>query len=108
RLRERVMERVLHMRADHVERVRIGDLLSRVGDDVAVVTNAIARNGPEVVTALAVVLLTPRVCPRWTGDWGWPGWWPCPSTSEHCFGICPGRGLTTRVNVLPWGSVHTL
>src|SRR5699024_8788448 len=58
RLRERVMERVLHMRADHVERVRIGDLLSRVGDDVAVVTNAIARNGPEVVTALAVVLLT--------------------------------------------------
>ena len=58
RLRERVMERVLHMRADRLEKVRIGDLLSRVGDDVAVVTNAIARNGPEVITALAVVLLT--------------------------------------------------
>ncbi|MGW5877565.1 ABC transporter ATP-binding protein [Nocardiopsis terrae] len=58
RLRERVMERVLHMPAARLERVRIGDLLSRVGDDVAVVTTAIARNGPEVVTALAVVVLT--------------------------------------------------
>ena len=58
RLRERVMERVLHMPAARLERVRIGDLLSRVGDDVAVVTNAIARNGPEVVTALAMVVLT--------------------------------------------------
>lgn len=58
RLRERVMRRVLHMPAVRLERVRIGDLLSRVGDDVAVVTNAIARNGPEVVTALATVVLT--------------------------------------------------
>lgn len=58
RLRERVMRRVLHMPAARLERVRIGDLLSRVGDDVAVVTNAIARNGPEVVTALATVVLT--------------------------------------------------
>ncbi|GAA1467958.1 ABC transporter ATP-binding protein/permease [Nocardiopsis exhalans] len=58
RLRERVMERVLHMPAARLEKVRIGDLLSRVGDDVAVVTNAIARNGPEVVTALAMVVLT--------------------------------------------------
>ncbi|MBR8745366.1 ABC transporter ATP-binding protein [Nocardiopsis sp. MG754419] len=58
RLRERVMRRVLNMPAARLERVRIGDLLSRVGDDVAVVTNSIARNGPEVVTALATVLLT--------------------------------------------------
>ncbi|MET9783586.1 ABC transporter ATP-binding protein [Nocardiopsis alba] len=58
RLRERVMERILHMPAARLERVRIGDLLSRVGDDVAVVTTAIARNGPEVVTALATVVLT--------------------------------------------------
>ena len=58
RLRERVMHRVLHMPAARLERVRVGDLLSRVGDDVAVVTTAIARNGPEVVTALATVVLT--------------------------------------------------
>ncbi|MEE2039994.1 ABC transporter ATP-binding protein [Nocardiopsis sp. CT-R113] len=58
RLRERVMDRVLHMPATRLERVRIGDLLSRVGDDVAVVTASIARNGPDVVVALATVLLT--------------------------------------------------
>ncbi|WP_306368756.1 ABC transporter ATP-binding protein [Nocardiopsis sp. CC223A] len=58
RLRERVMDRVLHMPAAQVERVRIGDLLSRVGDDVAVVTTGIARNGPDVVIALAMVLTT--------------------------------------------------
>lgn len=58
RLRERVMDRVLRMPATRLERVRIGDLLSRVGDDVAVVTTSIARNGPDVVVALATVLLT--------------------------------------------------
>ena len=58
RLREQVMHHVLHMPAARLERVRIGDLLSRVGDDVAVVTTAIARNGPEVVTALATAILT--------------------------------------------------
>lgn len=58
RLRERVMDRVLRMPADRLERVRIGDLLSRVGDDVAVVTASIARSGPEVVVALATVVLT--------------------------------------------------
>ncbi|WP_160051786.1 ABC transporter ATP-binding protein [Nocardiopsis sp. FR26] len=58
RLRERVMDRVLRMPAARLERVRIGDLLSRVGDDVAVVTASIARNGPEVVVALATVVLT--------------------------------------------------
>lgn len=57
-LRERVMDRVLHMPATRLERVRIGDLLSRVGDDVAVVTASIARTGPDVVVALATVLLT--------------------------------------------------
>ncbi len=58
RLRERVMDRVLRMPAARLERVRIGDLLSRVGDDVAVVTMSIARTGPDVVVALATVLLT--------------------------------------------------
>ncbi|WP_433701094.1 ABC transporter ATP-binding protein [Nocardiopsis sp. CA-288880] len=58
RLRERVMDRVLHMPATRLERVRIGDLLSRVGDDVAVVTASIARTGPDVVVALATVVLT--------------------------------------------------
>ncbi len=58
RLRERVMDRVLRMPAERLERVRIGDLLSRVGDDVAVVTTSIARNGPDVVVAMATVLLT--------------------------------------------------
>ncbi|WDZ93273.1 ABC transporter ATP-binding protein [Nocardiopsis sp. HUAS JQ3] len=58
RLRERVMDRVLRMPAARLERVRIGDLLSRVGDDVAVVTASIARSGPDAVVALATVLLT--------------------------------------------------
>ncbi|MDE3721850.1 ABC transporter ATP-binding protein [Nocardiopsis sp. N85] len=58
RLRERVMDRVLHMPAARLERVRVGDLLSRVGDDVAVVTAGIARNGSDVVVAMATVLLT--------------------------------------------------
>ncbi|MBB6121108.1 ABC transporter transmembrane domain-containing protein [Nocardiopsis algeriensis] len=58
RLRERVMDRVLHMPAARLERVRLGDLLSRVGDDVAVVTAGIARNGADLVVAAATVLLT--------------------------------------------------
>ncbi|MGC4892313.1 ABC transporter ATP-binding protein [Micromonospora sp. DT31] len=58
RLRERVLDRALHLPSSTLERAGTGDLLARVGDDVAVVTNVIAVSGPALVGALLSVLLT--------------------------------------------------
>ncbi|ADU10082.1 ABC transporter ATP-binding protein [Micromonospora aurantiaca] len=58
RLRERVLDRALHLPSATLERVGTGDLLARVGDDVAVVTNVIAVSGPAFVGALLSVVLT--------------------------------------------------
>lgn len=58
RLRERVLDRTLHLPAATLDKVKSGDLLSRVGDDVSVVTTAISSTGPTLVAALLTVVLT--------------------------------------------------
>lgn len=58
RLRERVLDRTLHLPAATLDRVGAGDLLSRVGDDVSVVTTALVTTGPQIVGALLTIVLT--------------------------------------------------
>lgn len=58
RLREQVVDRVLQLPTATIEKVRTGDLLSRVGDDVSVVANAISTTGPILLQAALTVLLT--------------------------------------------------
>lgn len=58
RLRERVVDRALRLPSARLERVGSGDLLTRVGDDVAVVTDALISLGPLVVSSLLTVVLT--------------------------------------------------
>ncbi|WP_231503069.1 ABC transporter ATP-binding protein [Blastococcus sp. URHD0036] len=58
RLREAVVARVLHLRTATLDRVRSGDLLSRVGDDVARVSESVTTGLPEVIGASLAVLLT--------------------------------------------------
>ncbi|MFV2114843.1 ABC transporter ATP-binding protein [Micromonospora sp. LOL_025] len=58
RLRERVLDRALHLPSATLERAGTGDLIARVGDDVAVVTNVIATSGPAFLGALLSIVLT--------------------------------------------------
>lgn len=58
RLRERVVDRALHLPSATLDRVRGGDLLSRVADDVAKVAEAVTTGLPQVVGAGLTVLLT--------------------------------------------------
>ncbi|SDP23919.1 ATP-binding cassette, subfamily C [Klenkia soli] len=58
RLRERVVDRALHLPSATLDRVRGGDLLSRVGDDVAKVAEAVTSALPQVAGAGLTVLLT--------------------------------------------------
>ncbi|MFC3505543.1 ABC transporter ATP-binding protein [Micromonospora krabiensis] len=58
RLRERVLDRALHLPSATLERAGTGDLVARAGDDVAVVTNVITTSGPAFVGALLSVVLT--------------------------------------------------
>lgn len=58
RLRERVLDRALHLPSTTLERVGTGDLVSRVGDDVSVVTTAITTTGPDLVQAVLTITLT--------------------------------------------------
>lgn len=58
RLRERVLDRTLHLPGATLDRVGTGDLLSRVGDDVSSVTNALVSTGPQLVSALLTIMLT--------------------------------------------------
>ncbi|GAA1572221.1 ABC transporter ATP-binding protein [Kribbella hippodromi] len=58
RIRERVLDRVLQLPAPTLEKVRTGDLLSRVGDDVASVASALTEVGPSVLGAALTILLT--------------------------------------------------
>ncbi|MFY0406216.1 ABC transporter ATP-binding protein [Solicola sp. PLA-1-18] len=57
-LREQVVTRSLRLRSTEVEATGSGDLLSRVGDDVSVVTQAISTTVPQVVQAAAVTVVT--------------------------------------------------
>ncbi|GAB7036783.1 MULTISPECIES: ABC transporter ATP-binding protein [Catenuloplanes] len=58
RLRERVLDRALHLPSATLERAGTGDLVARAGDDVAVVTNAITGVGPLMLGALLTIVLT--------------------------------------------------
>ncbi|GAB7051346.1 ABC transporter ATP-binding protein [Catenuloplanes indicus] len=58
RLRERVLDRALHLPSSTLERAGTGDLVARAGDDVAVVTNAITGIGPLMVGAVLTIVLT--------------------------------------------------
>lgn len=58
RIREQVLDRVLHLPAPVLDRIRTGDLLSRVGDDVASVAAALTEVGPVLLSASLTVLLT--------------------------------------------------
>ncbi|MGW6278345.1 ABC transporter ATP-binding protein [Kribbella sp. NPDC055071] len=58
RIREKVLDRALQLPAPVLEKVRMGDLLSRVGDDVASVASALTEVGPAVLGAMLTILLT--------------------------------------------------
>jgi ATP-binding cassette subfamily C protein len=58
RIRERVLDRALHVPSSIVERAGTGDLIARVGSDVSVVTNAITATGPDMIAAMLTVTLT--------------------------------------------------
>ncbi len=58
RLRERVVDRTLHLPAATLDKVGSGDLLSRVGDDVSVVTTALVTTGPTLTAAVLTIVLT--------------------------------------------------
>ncbi|WP_320066301.1 ABC transporter ATP-binding protein [Micromonospora sp. RTGN7] len=58
RLRERVLDRALHLPSATLERAGTGDLVARAGDDVAVVTNVITTSGPAFLGALLSIVLT--------------------------------------------------
>ncbi|GLW29180.1 ABC transporter ATP-binding protein [Actinoplanes regularis] len=58
RLRERVLDRALHLPSATLERTGTGDLVSRTGDDATVVASAITGSGPLVVGAALSVVLT--------------------------------------------------
>jgi ATP-binding cassette subfamily C protein len=58
RIRETVVDRVLHLPTAALDRVRRGDLLSRVGDDVAQVGESVTSGLPEAIGAGLTVTLT--------------------------------------------------
>ena len=92
-LRERVLGRALHLPISTLERVGKGDLLSRVGDDVAVMAKSIGEVIPNIVSALLLVS---------TGDSASPGWSRFPCTWQRCVGICRGRRRCTPRNASRW------
>jgi ATP-binding cassette, subfamily C, bacterial len=57
-LREKVVDRTLHLRSSTMDKVGSGDLLSRVGDDVSVVTTALSATGPQLASAMLTIVLT--------------------------------------------------
>ncbi|WP_432945930.1 ABC transporter ATP-binding protein [Kribbella sp. CA-253562] len=58
RLREKVLDRVLQLPAPVLDKVRTGDLLSRVGDDVSAVATALTQIGPVLLSASLTIVLT--------------------------------------------------
>lgn len=58
RIREQVLDRVLHLPAPVLDKIRTGDLLSRVGDDVASVAAALTQLGPVLLAASLTIVLT--------------------------------------------------
>jgi ATP-binding cassette subfamily C protein len=57
-LRETVLDRAMHLEARQLEAAGSGDLLSRVGDDVRLVTESFTEVIPILVNSVVAVLLT--------------------------------------------------
>jgi ATP-binding cassette, subfamily C, bacterial len=57
-LRERVVDRALRVPSERIERAGRGDLLSRVGDDVAAVSEAVVEALPGLAGAAVAIALT--------------------------------------------------
>nr|WP_296766737.1 ABC transporter ATP-binding protein [Rhodococcus sp. (in: high G+C Gram-positive bacteria)] len=57
-LRERTVRRALLLPTAKLEKVGKGDLLSRVGDDVEVISKAVSDVVPQIVSALILVVLS--------------------------------------------------
>ena len=57
-LRERVVERVLTLPLERIERAGSGDLVSRVSDDVAEIAEAVRQALPRMASAALIVALT--------------------------------------------------
>lgn len=57
-LREEVLERALHLPATTIEQSGRGDVLSRVGTDIAVVTRAASQVVPTALSAVFLVVVT--------------------------------------------------
>ena len=57
-LRERVVERVLTLALERIERAGSGDLVSRVSDDVAEIAEAVRQALPRMASAALIVALT--------------------------------------------------
>ncbi|WP_067472580.1 ABC transporter ATP-binding protein [Actinomadura hibisca] len=58
RLRERFVERALHLPLDQVERAGTGDLAARVTGDVSLIAEAVRRALPELVRSCLAIVLT--------------------------------------------------
>ncbi|MFC9974584.1 ABC transporter ATP-binding protein [Spirillospora sp. NPDC127200] len=58
RLRERFVERALHLPLDQVERAGSGDLTARVTGDVSLIAEAVRRALPELVRSCLAIVLT--------------------------------------------------
>ncbi|RSN67527.1 MULTISPECIES: ABC transporter ATP-binding protein [Actinomadura] len=58
RLRERFVERALHLPLDELERAGSGDLVARVTGDVSLVAEAVRRALPELVRSSLAIVLT--------------------------------------------------
>ncbi|MGI5169615.1 ABC transporter ATP-binding protein [Spirillospora sp. CA-253888] len=58
RLRERFIERALHLPLDQVERAGSGDLTARVTGDVSLIAEAVRRALPELVRSCLAIVLT--------------------------------------------------
>jgi ABC-type multidrug transport system fused ATPase/permease subunit len=66
-LREEVLDRALHLDTARIEAAGIGDVVSRVGDDVRHLTEALDEAVPLLINSLAAVLFT--VGGLFTLDW---------------------------------------
>ncbi len=101
RLREEAVRAVLGMPSARVEEVGRGDVLSRVGDDVAVISKGIRSAIPTVFSAGVLVVIA--TVGMFGLDWrlGLAGVAPCPRTRSRCAGTCPAPRPCTGGSASP-------
>lgn len=101
RLREGAVRAVLGMPSARIEQVGRGDVLSRVGDDVAVLSKGIRAAIPTVFSAGVLVVIA--TAGMFGLDWrlGLAGAARSPRTHWRCGGTCPGPHRSTRSSGRP-------